>query len=352
MKDSIKKGLIIFLLPLITLTLVACEEEDPRGLADQPYERTEFLLGTVANMKVYNEGKEEAMDKAFERVADLDNRFAMQNPESEISEVNRQAGIAPVEVTDEVFYVMEIALEYAELSNGDFDPTVGVITSLWNIGQEDAAVPDQDELEAALELVDYNLVELDEENQTIFLQEEGMILDLGAIAKGYITDEAARILVEEGVNTAIVDLGGDIVVVGNSTRGEDQPWSVGIQNPYGGRGEILGLVPVSDKAIVTSGIYERTFEENGEHYHHLIDTETGFPIVNNISGLSIIADDATNADALANIAFSLGVEDGLEYFNTLDAVEVIYITNDSKVYASDGVHDEVRINDDDFEKVD
>lgn len=352
MKHPLKKALTVILLPLIALTLTACVEEDPRGLADQPYERTEFLLGTVANMKVYNDGKEEAMNKAFERVADLDERFAMQNPDSEISEVNSQAGIAPVEVTEEVFFVMEKALEYAEESSGDFDPTIGVVTSLWNIGQEDAAVPDQDELDAALELVDYSLVELDEENQTIFLQEEGMIIDLGAIAKGYITDEAARVLVEEGVNTAIVDLGGDIVVVGNSTRGEDQPWSVGIQNPYGGRGEILGLVPVSDKAIVTSGIYERTFEEAGEQYHHLMDTETGFPIVNSISGLSIIADNATDADALANIAFSLGVEDGLDYINTLDGVDVIYITNDSKVYASEGIADEVNISDDDFEKVD
>lgn len=351
MKHPLKKALV-FLLPLIALTLVACEEEDPRGLAEQPYERTEFLLGTVANIKVYNEGKEPAMDKAFERVADLDERFAMQNPDSEISEVNRQAGIAPVEVTDEVFYVMEKALAYAEESNGSFDPTIGVVTSLWNIGQENAAVPDQDELDAALELVDYNLIELDEENQTIFLQEEGMILDLGAIAKGYITDEAARVLVEEGVNTAIVDLGGDIVVVGNSTRGADQPWSVGIQNPYGGRGEILGLVPLSDKAIVTSGIYERTFEEDGEHYHHLMDTETGFPIVNNISGLSIIADNATDADALANIAFSLGVEQGLDYINNLDGVDVIYVTNDSKVYASDEIIEDVNISDDDFEKVD
>lgn len=350
MKHPLKKALV-FLLPLIALTLVACEE-DPRGLAEQPYERTEFLLGTVANIKVYNEGKEPAMDKAFERVADLDERFAMQNPDSEISEVNRQAGIAPVEVTDEVFYVMEKALAYAEESNGSFDPTIGVVTSLWNIGQENAAVPDQDELDEALELVDYNLIELDEENQTIFLQEEGMILDLGAIAKGYITDEAARVLVEEGVNTAIVDLGGDIVVVGNSTRGADQLWSVGIQNPYGGRGEILGLVPLSDKAIVTSGIYERTFEEDGEHYHHLMDTETGFPIVNNISGLSIIADNATDADALANIAFSLGVEQGLDYINNLDGVDVIYVTNDSKVYASDNIIEDVNISDDDFEKVD
>ncbi|WP_161878105.1 FAD:protein FMN transferase [Alkalibacterium sp. MB6] len=345
------------LLPLIMLTLVAvvlsaCQEEDPRDLADEPYERTEFLLGTVANIRVYNEGKEEAMDKAFEHIADLDRRFAMQNPDSEISEINRQAGIAPVEVSEEVFLVMETALYYAEESDGGFDPTIGAVTDLWKIGQPEAAVPNQEELDAALEVVDYRLVELNEEDQTVYLPKEGMMLDLGAIAKGYITDEAARILIEEGVNTAIVDLGGDIVVVGNSTRGDDEPWNVGIQNPYGERGEIIGLVPVSDDAIVTSGIYERVVEQDGEEYHHLIDPETGFPFDNNIAGLSVIADDALTADALSSVAFALGVEEGLAYFDTLEGAEVIFVTRDYEILASEGIRDAVQINDDDFKKID
>lgn len=346
-----RKYLLLLFVPLFSIVLLACEEEDPRGLADEPYDRTEFLLGTVANIRVYNEGKEDALDKAFDRVQELDEWFAMQNPESEISEVNRQAGIEPVAVSDEVFHVMERALYYAEESDGSFDPTIGVVTSLWGIGQDYAAVPEDDELAEALEVVDYRLVELNEEDQTVYLQEEGMVLDLGAIAKGYITDEAARVLVEEGVNTAIIDLGGDIVVVGNSTRGEDEAWNVGIQNPYGERGDILGMVPVSDRAIVTSGIYERLIRDGDNEYHHLMDTETGYPIDNNISGISIIADNAMDADALANIAFALGVEAGLEYVNSLDGVDVIYITNEREVFASDGISETVQINDTDFEKI-
>ncbi|PRY82365.1 FAD:protein FMN transferase [Alkalibacterium olivapovliticus] len=346
-----RKYLLLLFVPLFSIVLLACEEEDPRGLADEPYDRTEFLLGTVANIRVYNEGKEEALDKAFDRVQELDEWFAMQNPESEISEVNRQAGIEPVAVSDEVFHVMERALYYAEESDGSFDPTIGVVTSLWGIGQDYAAVPEDDELAEALEVVDYRLIELNEEDQTVYLQEEGMVLDLGAIAKGYITDEAARVLVEEGVNTAIIDLGGDIVVVGNSTRGEDEAWNVGIQNPYGERGDILGMVPVSDRAIVTSGIYERLIRDGDNEYHHLMDTETGYPIDNNISGISIIADNAMDADALANIAFALGVEAGLEYVNSLDGVDVIYITNEREVFASDGISETVQINDTDFEKI-
>lgn len=338
------------LLPVLSTGLMACEESDPRGLASEPYDRTEFLLGTVANIRVYNEGKEEALDKAFERVKELDEWFSMQNPDSEISEVNRQAGVEPVEVSEEVFLVMERALYFAEESGGSFDPTIGAVTSLWGIGQEYAAVPDPDELAQAVEVVDFNRVELNEEDQTIYLQEEGMVLDLGAIAKGYITDEAARVLVEEGVNTAIVDLGGDIVVVGNSTRGEDEPWNVGIQNPYGERGQIIGMVPVSDRAIVTSGIYERLVRDGEDEYHHLMNPDTGFPFENNISGISVIADNAMDADAIANIAFSKGVEAGLDYINGLEDVEVIYTTSDWEVFVSDGLKDSVQISDDDFER--
>ena len=351
MKKRSKLALALAGIPLVALFLTACEEQDPRGLAETPIERTEFLLGTVANIKVYNEGQEEALDLAFERVTELDEWFAMQKEDSEIAEVNRQAGIEPVEVSDEVFLVMERALHFAEESEGKFDPTIGAVTSLWNIGQENAAVPDLDELEAVLEVVDYNLVELDAEDQTIYLQEEGMKIDLGAIAKGYITDEAARVLKEEGVNTAIIDLGGDIVVVGNSTRGEEEPWRVGIQDPYGERGEILGMIELADRAIVTSGIYERNVEEDGVSYHHLMNPETGFPVENNIAGISIIADNAMDADAIANIAFSKGVEEGLAYVNGMPGVDVIYITKDNEVYASDDVIDRIEITDGSFEKV-
>ncbi|EXJ23793.1 putative thiamin biosynthesis lipoprotein ApbE [Alkalibacterium sp. AK22] len=345
-----KKIGLALLVPVVSAGLAACGESDPRGLANEPYDRTEFLLGTVANIRVYNEGKEEALDKAFDRVQELDEWFSMQNPDSEISEVNRQAGIEPVEVSEEVFLVMERALHFAKESDGSFDPTIGAVTSLWGIGQEYAAVPDPDELAQAVDVVDFNKVELNEENQTIYLQEEGMVLDLGAIAKGYITDEAARVLVEEGVNTAIIDLGGDIVVVGNSTRGEDQPWNVGIQNPYGDRGQIIGMVPVSDRAIVTSGIYERLVRDGEDEYHHLMNPDTGFPFENNISGISVIADNAMDADAIANIAFSKGVEAGLEYINSLEDVEVIYTTGDWEVFVSEGLKDSVQISDDDFER--
>ncbi|MER2064107.1 MAG: FAD:protein FMN transferase, partial [Alkalibacterium sp.] len=132
---------------------------------------------------------------------------------------------------------------------------------------------------------------------------------------------------------------------------EDELWRVGIQDPFGERGEILGMVNLADKAIVTSGIYERNIEESGRSYHHLMDPETGFPIENNIAGISIIADNAMDADAIANIAFSKGVEDGLDFINAMDGVDVIYVTKDNEVYVSEAITGGVSITDEDFELV-
>lgn len=338
----------IFLLAVTAIALAACGNDDPRELSSQPNERQEFLMGTLASIRVFNEDKDEAIDAAFNRVEELDNMFAMENPDSEISAVNQAAGVEPVEVSDEVFYVMEIALDYAEGSEGRFDPTIGAVTQLWGIGHEDAAVPSATNLEAALELVDYRLVEMDEENQTIYLPMEGMTLDLGAIAKGYITDEATRILVENDVDTAIIDMGGDIFALGTSTRGPEEPWNVGIQNPFEARGEILGMIPARDEAIVTSGIYERVFEENGESYHHLMNPETGFPFDNEIAGISLVAETALDGDALSTVAFSLGVDDGLEYINSLDNVEAVFITQDRRVFVTEGYDDDLEITDETF----
>lgn len=346
-----KKKLSIFLMALTAFVVTACGNDDPRDLASQPYERQEFLMGTLASIRVFNDDKEEAVDAAFDRVEELDLMFAMQNSDSEISSINEAAGIEPVAVSDEVFYVMETALQYAEESEGRFDPTIGVVTALWGIGHEGAAVPSEEELDLALELVDYRLVEINEEDQTIYLPIEGMTLDLGAIAKGYITDEATRVLKEHDVDTAIIDMGGDIFALGTSTRGPEEPWNVGIQNPFEARGEILGMLPVTNESIVTSGIYERVFEEAGESYHHIMNPETGFPFDNDIAGISLIAETALDGDALSTIAFSLGVEDGLDYVNSLDNVEAVFVTKDRQVIVSEGYNDLLDITDETFEQI-
>jgi len=347
------KKFLLFLIGIVGVTLTACGTfGDPRELADEPYEAQEFLLGTLANIKVYDEGKEDALNDALARVEELDGMFSMTDSNSEIYAINQAAGQEPVEVSDEVFYVIEQALDYAEESNGLFDPTVGVITDLWGIGQDDARVPSQEEIEEKLPLVDYEKVQLDEEGQTVYLEEEGMMLDLGAIAKGYITDEAARTLVNQGVTTSIVDLGGDIYVIGSSHRAIDDDWRVGIQNPFDERGEIVGIVPVKNESVVTSGIYERYVEDDeGNQYHHIINPQTGYPVNNEIAGLSLVAENSLRGDALSTAVFEMGVEEGLEFVNSKEDIEAVFITKDQEIYLSEGYAEEFELTNEDFELV-
>lgn len=266
----------------------SAQVEETRQLVDEPFVREEFLLGTLVTLTVYDEGGEEALDKAFERVESLDNTFSMRYEGSEVYEINEKAGIEPVQVSDEVFYVIERAVQFAEDSNGRFDPTIGALTGLWGIGEtiasddpelEGASVPTPEKIKEKVDLVDYRKITLDSGEKTVYLEEKGMKLDLGAIAKGYITDQAAASLKEQGVTTAIADLGGDIFLVGSSARGVDDPWKIGIQNPFANRGEIIGAYNTQDKAVVTSGIYERFIEEDGKQYHHILSPEDGLSLI-------------------------------------------------------------------------
>ncbi|SEL17980.1 ApbE family protein [Carnobacterium iners] len=175
-----------------------------------------------------------------------------------------------------------------------------------------------------------------------------MRLDLGAIAKGYITDEAVSNLKANGVNTAIVDLGGNIYVLGNSPRAKGADWNVGIQNPFEARGEVVGSIPISDKTVVTSGIYERFIEADGKKYHHLLDPKTGYPFDNSLAGVSIVAEKSIDGDGLSTEAFSKGLEGGLNFINQSKEIEAVFITKDKSIYLSKGLKDLFRINDDEF----
>ncbi|WP_027108785.1 FAD:protein FMN transferase [Lacticigenium naphthae] len=341
---------IIGLLAIIPVFfgLASCEDAEMRELVKDPYEDTQFLMGTVANIKVYNKDKEEVVAKAFERVKELDAKIDINNEQSEVSKINEQAGIEPVEVSEDIFQLIEKAYYYSEESDGGFDLTVGPITELWHIGYDDARLPDQKEIDAALELVDYELVELNEEEQTVFLPIEEMRLDLGAIAKGFITDEVVKVLGSNGVDTAIIDLGGNIFVMGNSPRGEEESWNVGIQDPFEARGEIIGILPVIDRSIVTSGVYERNLEVDGQLYHHLMNPQTGYPFDNDLAGVSIVTESSVEGDGLSTAIYAMGIEKGLEYINKQEKTEAIFVTKDKKVEVSQGYADSFKLSNEDF----
>ncbi|WP_088840830.1 FAD:protein FMN transferase [Listeria sp. ILCC797] len=337
---------IVFLTGLIFILLLsACSgEKEQVELLDQPYSKTEFLMGTVVTLKVYDKGKEEAIDKSFERIKKLAAEITTSDAgKSEIDKVNQNAGIKPVKVTSDMFYLVEEGIKYSKASDGDFDITVGPLTDLWHIGFSDAKKPTEAEIQAVLPLIDYKKVEMNKEEQSIYLPEKGMALDLGGIAKGYIADEVNKVMKGEGVTSAIIDLGGNIFVRGDNPKGGN--WTIGIQNPFETRGQTIGKLPGSDISVVTSGIYERYLEVDGVKYHHILSPFTGYPCNNELAGVSIVSKKSIDGDGLSTAVFMKGVKDGMAYVDSFKDVEAIFVTKDKQVYVTDGLKDKFELTD-------
>lgn len=343
-----KKYLIGLVMGIVFLVVAGCSSKEEQDLLTTPYEQTEFLMGTYVTLRVYDEGKEDILEEGFAKVEELAGKVTTNEPGSEIDKVNESAGEEAVALSADVYPLIETAAEYSEVSNGGFDYTVGPITNLWRIGFDDARKPEKSEIDTVLPLVDYSKVELDATEQTIFLTEKGMALDLGAIAKGYIADELKVLFEEAGVTTAIIDLGGNVVVLGGSPTRKGEAWNIGIQDPLSERGETVGKTKQKNRSIVTSGIYERYLEVDGEIYHHLMNPKTGYPFDNEIAGVSIISDQSIDGDALSTVVFGLGLEEGLDYVDNREDIEAIFITKDKEIYTSEGLMDNFELTNEEY----
>ncbi|MGM0413988.1 MAG: FAD:protein FMN transferase [Bacillota bacterium] len=331
-------------------------EEEPNTVDNEveEYQDTQMMLDTINTIRIYGSEGEEAVDGAFDEVSEIDELFNIYDEDSNVSRINREAGEGPVELEDHTFAILEKGIEYAELSGGAFDPSIGSLIKLWGWGSENGpSVPSQEEIEATLPLIDYEDIIIDSDSQTVEFNQSEMLIDLGAIAKGYAGELATDHLEEAGIEAAFVNLGGNIVLLGEKPDGSS--WRIGVQDPRSDRGELMGLV-VADTdyfddrlSISTSGDYERYFEEDGERYHHIVSPFTGYSVDNGIASTTIVANDAVLADALSTGVFVLGLEDGLELAESVDDFEVIFVTDDKEVHLSSGLTGNFEILDDEFE---
>ncbi|HYF84307.1 MAG TPA: FAD:protein FMN transferase [Clostridia bacterium] len=348
-----RKMLLVTTIALITtFALAGCQTPAstpaPAPAAKgEPISRTDYMLGTVIDITIYDKSDTTILDKAFARIAEIESKMTINNAEtSEIIALNNASGVNEVKLSPDTFLVVEKGKQYSERSDGKFDITVGPIVKLWNIGTESAAVPDKDELAEAVKLIDYNKLILNKENLTAKLETPNMKVDLGAIAKGYTADEVARVLKENGVEHAIINLGGNVMTVGGNPNGN--PWKIGIQDPFNPRGDFLGIVPITNWTVVTSGTYERFFEENGKKYHHILDTTTGYPTDNNLYSVSIITDKSIDGDGLSTTTLLIGLEEGIKLIESLENTEAIFVTSDKKVYVTSGLKKDFIITNPDF----
>ena len=298
--------------------------------------RTEVALGTVCTVSIFEKTSSTIYDRIFEKINQIENLMNTSIPNSEISKINQNAGIKPVKISSDTFTVLSCAKEIAKLSDGAFEPTIGNLVELWNInaiindetGSILPQIPSQKEIENALSKTDFNQLVLDKENQTAFLKKSGMKLDVGGIAKGYATDCIVKILQTEKVNRALIDLGGNIFAFGYKDEAKQIPWKIGIKNPQNPLGNPIEVVECENSSIVTSGIYERFFEYDGEIYHHLLSAKTGFPENNDLLSVSIICNNSMLCDALSTACFILGKEKGSDLIKKINEENSISIPHD------------------------
>ncbi|AAM25612.1 thiamine biosynthesis lipoprotein [Caldanaerobacter subterraneus subsp. tengcongensis MB4] len=335
-----KKFIVLFSIFLLIFIFSGCSNKNSQPISD-----TKFALDTYCTLTVYDKVPKKVLDDGFKAIEDIEKKMSVTIEDSEVSEINKNAGIRPVKVSPDTFYVIKKAIHFSEIEKGYFDITVGPIVNLWNIGTDKARVPSAEEIKAKLPLVNYKNIVLDEKNMTVMLKDKGMSIDLGGIAKGYAADKVAEVLKKEGVKHAIINLGGDVLTIGTKPDGTN--WRVGIQTPFKPRGEYFGIVEVGEKAVVTSGIYERYFEKDGKLYHHILNPFTGYPADNHLYSVTIITDTSIDGDALAKI-FVMGLDEGLKVAENLPGVEAIFVTDDKKVYITSGLKGNFRITDPEY----
>ena len=312
---------------ILIILLASCSRQESS--------RIELALGTVCSITLFENGKDSIFNEIFLRIHEIENLMSVNIPSSDISRINDNAGIAPVIVHEDTFNVIKRALFFAQASGGAFDPSVGPLVTLWGINGDNPAVPSREEIDRTLPLINWRNIIQDDETQSVFLTRRGMALDLGAIAKGFAADEAAKIIKKEKITRAKIDLGGNIIMLGE--RKDRRPWRVGIQNPGESRGSIIGVLQVPEKTIVTSGVYERYFEENGIHYHHLFSPSLGHPAQNRLLSVTVITDVSMDADALSTAIFVLGYDKGSDLLRSFPGTQAIFVFEDKSVRITDGL---------------
>lgn len=289
---------------------------------------SDTLFDTVISVQVQDYADQELMDGVEKLCKDYDLKFSKTNENSEIYQINHANG-EPVEVSDDTITLLKKGIYYSKMSNGAFDITIGSVSDLWDF-KEKKDVPDAEAIAAAKNHVNYQNVTI--KNNTVTLTDPEAKIDVGAIAKGYIADRIKDYLKENGVDHAVINLGGNVQTIGTKPDGSD--YNIGIQKPFDETGEAITSVKLADKSIVTTGIYQRYFEKDGKIYHHVLDPKTGMPCDTDLYSVSIITDSSLTADALSTICCLLGYKDAQMLINRLDNVDAVFITDDDEIHYS------------------
>lgn len=321
------KAVLLCLIGGLCLTACAGLENGRKA-----YSESFFAMDTYMTFTVYDADAETAVAQAENRIAELEGLWSVTDAGSDIYAVNHGGG-KPVAVSRETEELVSFALEMAEKTDGALEPTIYPVLAAWGFTTGENRVPSENEIAKLMENVGYDRVRM--ENGNILL-ESGSMLDPGAVGKGYAGDEIARMLKENGVSSALLDIGGNIQAIG--TKPDGSSWRVGLKDPFSGN--VLGVIRAADEAVVTSGNYERYFiDTKGKKYGHILDPATGYPVDNEIASVTVIAGEGKLCDALSTSLFVMGFEGAGEYWRQHRDFEMILVMESGDIYVTEGIKD-------------
>ena len=310
--------------------------------------RSTHLMGatiTISLLPPSNDSQEkytaeQLLDDVFELLNIYNQRFSANDASSELMQVNQAAGKHPVPVDPELFELIQIGKEQSLLPGSHLNIAIGPLVQTWRIGFADARIPNNAEVAHALSLTDPQLIALDPVSCTVFLAKEGMKLDLGCLAKGYIADKIADYLKSQHVTSALINLGGNIKTIGDNVLA-GRPWQIGIQDPRQPRGTNLAVLPICNQSVVTSGTYERKLQVNGHTYHHILDRKTGYPVDTQLASITIISDNSLDGEIWTTRLYGEKPRQLLARVEQEKGIEALIVTTDNRVYYSSGISPEL-----------
>jgi thiamine biosynthesis lipoprotein len=300
------------------------------------------LMGTQIRLYFKGDQAQRWLAEACDRLRNYEQVFSANSEFSQLAALKKTAFKEPVVVNHELYELIKAGRQHSLEPDSCINIAIGPLIKLWRIGFVEARVPNQQEINHALKYVNPDDIILNDEHKSVFFAREGIEIDLGSIAKGYFSDKIMDFFKAKHPFSAMIDIGGNLLVYGESPKGKNE-WDVGIQNPFLPRGHSVAKVKIRDQAIVTSGIYERTFEHNGNQYHHIFDSRTGYPVANNIASLTIISDSSLDGDIYTTKLFGLDPRGILAAVNHIEGMEAIIITVDGQLATTSNLRHKITI---------
>ena len=305
----IKKLSIIIAAGLATVLLSGCSSLNEK---EELVSDTGFYFDTVIQISIVHEDAKSLLEDCFSMCGELEDTFSKTRASSELYQVNHRTENEVI-ISDDLAYVISLGLKYGDLTDGAFDITICPLSDLWDFKSEEPVVPEDAAIQEALEKVDYRKVHLN--GSILTFEQDGIMLDLGGIAKGYAADRIKEYLISEGVESGYINLGGNVQTIGKKTNGEC--WNIGIQEPFTDRGTVLSTVEVEDQSVVSSGIYERYFEIDETLYYHVLDPKTGYPVKTDLDQVTVVCDESALGDVISTSCLLLGEEQAEKFIEEI-----------------------------------